>query len=132
MKEKTMEFPPYPNDEDDGVLNLTFDEYQERSQARAVYPQAGLGVNFTYPALGICGEAGEVAEKVKKVERDGHGVMTDEARAAITKELGDVLWYVAAMCRELGISMEDAARVNLDKVDGRHARGTLHGSGDDR
>jgi NTP pyrophosphatase (non-canonical NTP hydrolase) len=125
-----MEIPFYPPDEEDEVLS--FAEYQQRSQSRAVYPDAGSRTNFAYPALGLCGESGEVAEKVKKLLRDEGGDMTIEARDAIKKELGDVLWYIAAMCRELDITMEDVARANLEKVDGRHSRGTLRGSGDDR
>jgi NTP pyrophosphatase (non-canonical NTP hydrolase) len=113
-------------------LNLTFEEYAKLSQARAVYPYAGQQINFAYPALGLCGESGEVAEKIKKVLRDKNGVPSAEDKVAITKEIGDVLWYIAALCRELDISMEDVAVENIRKLNGRHERGTLHGSGDDR
>lgn len=122
-----MEFPPYPNDLE---VPLTFAEYQRRSQARAIYPNRGD--NIVYPIIGICGEAGEVAEKLKKVLRDKGGVWSDDDQRLLVKELGDVLWYIAAVASELKIDMQDIADANLDKVDGRHERGTLQGSGDDR
>lgn len=109
---------------------LTFSEYHEQSQRRAIYPN--VGDNVFYPVLGICGEAGELAEKLKKCLRDKGGKISDEDRRLMVKELGDVLWYVSAVSRELGIDLEDVAQASLDKVNGRHERGTLHGSGDDR
>ncbi len=109
---------------------LTFSEYQSRSAATAVYP--GIGKNLAYPTLGLAGESGEVAEKVKKVIRDQGGEVTDETRKALRKELGDVLWYVAALCRELEIDLGDVARENLEKLLSRKERGVLHGSGDER
>ena len=113
-----------------GNMGLTFDEYDDRSQSRAVYPN--VGDNVLYPVLGVCGEAGELAEKLKKCLRDKDGQIAGEDHRLMVKEVGDVLWYLSAVCRELGISLEHAAKVNLEKVDGRHDRGTLHGSGDDR
>jgi NTP pyrophosphatase (non-canonical NTP hydrolase) len=77
-------------------------------------------------------EAGEVANKVKKVLRDHGGVVTPELTAAITDELGDVLWYVASLARELGVSMEEVATVNLAKLQARRERGKLAGNGDAR
>ncbi len=105
-------------------------EYHERSQARAIYPNRGN--NIVYPILGLCGESGEAAEKVKKVLRDRDGNFSEEDRRLIIKELGDILWYISAAAAELGTDLEEVALVNLEKVDGRHARNTLHGSGDDR
>ncbi len=125
-----MEIPPYPPE--DEHRGLTLDEYQERSQARAIYPDAGKGTNIYYPTLGICGEAGEVAEKIKKVLRDKNGVLSEEDLLGVVKELGDVLWYVAALSRELGVNLQRVAELNLAKLTLRHANGTLHGSGDDR
>jgi NTP pyrophosphatase (non-canonical NTP hydrolase) len=125
-----MEIPTYPDEIDDEPL--TFAEYQRRSQASAVYPFAGQMINYVYPILGMCGETGEVAEKLKKIMRDKHGIIDDEDRRQLTKELGDVLWYIAATARELGLTMEEVAATNLEKVDGRRTRGTLRGSGDDR
>jgi NTP pyrophosphatase (non-canonical NTP hydrolase) len=109
---------------------MTMNEYQELSGMTAVYP--GRGSNFVYPTLGLCGEAGEVAEKVKKLVRDGDAVPTDEFRAAIKKELGDVLWYLAQMCHEMGFALDDVGQANIDKLRSRMERGKLNGSGDDR
>ena len=109
---------------------MEFDFYQQRTGETAVYPN--VGSNFIYTTLGLSGEAGEVAEKVKKIVRDRGGVPTEEDREAIAKELGDVLWYVAQLCSELGLSMDDVALGNLAKLASRQQRGVLQGSGDNR
>ena len=109
---------------------MTLKEYQEQSRVTALYPDNGK--NFIYPTLGLVGEAGEVAEKVKKILRDHAGVIDDEQRQKIAKELGDVLWYVAQLSTELSLSLEDVAAANLDKLRSRMERGTLSGSGDER
>jgi NTP pyrophosphatase (non-canonical NTP hydrolase) len=105
-------------------------DYQERSRATAVYPDAGD--NLLYPTLGLCGEAGEVAEKVKKMVRDDAGVLSAERRAALSKELGDVLWYLAQLATEAELDLEAIAQDNLDKLLSRQRRSVLQGSGDDR
>lgn len=107
-----------------------FNTYQDRAWETAVYPNRGG--NLTYTVLGLNGEAGEVAEKVKKILRDRGGEVDDAARQALAKELGDVLWYVAAVCSELGLSLADIAADNLTKLSDRRDRGALHGSGDNR
>lgn len=109
---------------------MDFSEYQKRSAETAIYPDVGR--NLAYPTLGLAGETGEVAERVKKVIRDRGGVVDDEMRQGLSKELGDVLWYVAALCRELGLDMDAVARQNLDKLLSRKERGRLQGSGDER
>ncbi len=109
---------------------MRFSEYQLRSRATAVYPQ--LGHNLAYPALGLCGEAGETAEKIKKALRDDDGILTDERREAVAAELGDVLWYVAQLATEAGLELEVIAEANLEKLASRQQRRVLHGSGDDR
>ena len=109
---------------------MRFSDYQARSRATAVYPDAGN--NIVYPALGLCGEAGETAEKVKKAIRDDGGTLTEERREAIAAELGDVLWYVAQLATEDGLELEEIAQANLDKLASRQRRAVLHGSGDDR
>ena len=109
---------------------MNFKEYQTQSRKTAKYPDAGK--NFIYPTLGLCGESGEVAEKMKKVLLDQGGVMSSETRENIKKELGDVLWYVAQIATELEIDLEDIAQTNLDKLFSRMERGVLHGSGDNR
>lgn len=108
---------------------LTFADYQKGAATTAVYPGRGEG-NWIYPALGLAGESGEICEKIKKAIRDDAGRMTDERRALLAKELGDVLWYVATMCSELGLSLDDVASHNLAKLAARKTAGTLHGSGD--
>jgi NTP pyrophosphatase (non-canonical NTP hydrolase) len=84
-----------------------------------------------YDGLGM-GESGEVQGKIKKIIRDNNGRITHENVAEIKKELGDCLWYIASMCDSLGLKMEDVATGNIEKLQGRRDRGTLHGSGDNR
>lgn len=109
---------------------MTFDEYQTQSRKTAVYPEQGK--NFIYPVLGLAGEAGEVAEKIKKVLRDDAGIVSEEKKIEIQKELGDVLWYVAQIATELGLSFDGIANANIEKLFSRMDRGALHGSGDNR
>ena len=91
-----------------------------------------MGCNPIYPTLGLTGEAGEVADKVKKVIRDRGGSFDRETREAIKLELGDVLWYVAQLASELGYDLEEVAEANLQKLSSRAARGRIGGSGDQR
>ena len=104
-------------------------EYQLRSRRTAEYPRAAW---LAYPALGLAGEAGEVAEHAKKAIRDDGGEVSDERRAAMAKELGDVLWYVAQLATELDLTLDEIADQNLEKLLSRQRRGVLSGSGDDR
>ena len=104
-------------------------EYQRLSRRTAGYPRDAW---LAYPALGLAGEAGEVAEQVKKSIRDDGGTVSDERREALTKELGDVLWYTAQLATELDLDLDEIARINLDKLLSRQRRGVLSGSGDDR
>jgi len=109
---------------------MTFAEYQQQSRVTAKYPD--LGKNFIYPTLGLAGESGEVAEKIKKVIRDKGGVIDDETRQLIAKELGDVLWYVAQIATELGLSLDDVAAGNIEKLMSRLERNVISGNGDTR
>jgi NTP pyrophosphatase (non-canonical NTP hydrolase) len=109
---------------------MDFSEYQRLSRRTATYPHAGE--DMTYPALGLCGEAGEVAEKIKKTIRDDAGVLSEERRDALARELGDVLWYTAQLATEAGLELERIAQDNLDKLLSRQERGVLRGSGDER
>ena len=109
---------------------MTFNEYQKLARKTAIYKNAGN--NYIYPTLGLCGEAGEVAEKIKKIIRDGDGIITDEKKVEIEKELGDVLWYIANLGAELELDMDIIASKNIDKLQSRKTRGVLHGSGDNR
>ena|SRR3989344_9194133 len=109
---------------------MTFEEYQEKSRKTVKYPDAGR--NFIYPTLGLSGEAGEVADKIKKVLRDDGGMIKEETRLEILKELGDVLWYVAQIATELNLSLEEVAALNIEKLYSRLERGKITGSGDNR
>jgi NTP pyrophosphatase (non-canonical NTP hydrolase) len=133
-------------------LELTFNEYDQTARKTAIYPQihavfdrrdeslSGDPMYYTnmepltviYPALKLAGEAGEFAEKLGKVLRDDAGRISPERKEALLKELGDVLWYVAAAARELGSSLPEVARLNLEKLTSRADRGVLGGSGDER
>ena len=109
---------------------MDFHTYQQRSRATACYPDAGA--NPIYPTLGLCGEAGEVADKIKKVLRDQGGEFSAEVIAALQLELGDVLWYVAQLATELGLELDQVAQANLEKLASRSARNVISGSGDSR
>ncbi len=108
---------------------MELSEYQLLSRQTAEYPREAW---LAYPALGLAGEAGEVAEHAKKAIRDDGGAITDERREAISKELGDVLWYVSQTASELGLELDEIAAANLEKLFSRQRRGVLSGSGDNR
>lgn len=109
---------------------MTFDEYQKLSRETAIYPDKGK--NFVYPTLGLIGEAGEVAEKIKKILRDKNRTINKETKKELAKELGDVLWYLSQLITELNLSLDKVASLNIDKLSSRKERDTLHGSGDNR
>jgi len=106
-------------------------EYQNKAYKYAVYPSIG-GDDKIYLALGLAGEAGEVADKIKKIYRDKGGVYSDNDLKEIMLELGDVLWYVSEMSRVLGFSLNDVAQENINKLESRFNRGVIGGSGDNR
>jgi len=108
---------------------MTINEYQNKAVETAIY---GAGSNIIYPTLGLCGEAGEVADKVKKVLRDKNSEFSDEIKLELAKEIGDVAWYIAALCRDLGYTMEEVLQMNLDKLASRKERNMISGSGDNR
>lgn len=85
-----------------------------------------------YLACGICEEAGETAGKVKKTIRDHDGYFDMERRLGVARELSDILWYVANQAHQMGYTLSDIAEINIDKINGRIERRTLHGSGDNR
>lgn len=109
---------------------MDFGEYQNKARKTAIYPD--LGKNYIYPVLGLVGESGEVAEKVKKLIRDKGGVVDDEFTTEITKELGDILWYISNLAVEFGIMLDDIASTNIEKLFSRMERDKLHGNGDNR
>lgn len=99
---------------------MNFDEYQSAAGTTALYPRR-LD-NLEYPTLGLAGEAGEVANIVKKIQRDQQGVITDEVRTKLKDELGDVLWYISACADELGLSLSEIASYNVNKLAKRHGQ----------
>ena len=109
---------------------MDFQTYQKKARETAKYPN--LGSNNIYPTLGLVGEAGEVAEKIKKVIRDKNSIFDEESKLAIKKELGDVLWYLSNLCTEFNFSLDEVALNNLEKLKLRAAKGKISGSGDDR
>jgi NTP pyrophosphatase (non-canonical NTP hydrolase) len=101
-------------------MKLTFEEYQHQASETALYPKRLQ--NLEYPTLGLAGEAGEVANIVKKIQRDFGGKLTDEIRLKLKDELGDVLWYISACGDELGLTLEEIAEFNIKKLAARHQR----------
>ena len=104
-------------------------EYQQRALETAIYPQ---DKKIIYPILGLTGEAGEVADKVKKVLRDNNQVFDDERRKAIALELSDVMWYCATLANDLGYTLQEIAEMNYEKLSSRQKRGKINGNGDYR
>lgn len=109
---------------------MTFNDYQQQTNKTAIYPSRGN--NFIYPVLGMLGEAGEVAEKIKKIWRDKNNIISQEDSLEIKKEMGDVLWYLSQLATELKLDFDDVAQTNILKVNSRLARNKLNGSGDNR
>ncbi len=101
-------------------MKLSFEEYQQEARQTALYPNRLK--NLEYPTLGLAGEAGEVANIVKKIQRDFGGKITDEIRAKLKDELGDVLWYIAACADELNLTLMEIAEFNVEKLAKRHNR----------
>jgi|TARA_R110000868_G_scaffold102674_5_gene282805 NTP pyrophosphatase (non-canonical NTP hydrolase) len=108
---------------------MEMNAYQVAAKETAVFPP---DQGIVYTTLGLASEAGEVADKVKKVIRDNDGVFSEEVRESIKKELGDVLWYVSGLAWELGYSLDNVAAANIAKLSSRFERGKIGGSGDDR
>jgi len=99
-------------------MKISFEEYQTAASLTALYPNRLK--NLEYPTLGLTGEAGEVANIVKKIQRDFGGEITEEIRSKLKDELGDVLWYISACADELGLTLEQIAEFNLKKLAKRH------------
>ena len=108
---------------------MHFDTYHSFAKTTAIYPKEKA---LEYLALGLCGESGEVAEKIKKIIRDKNGQITQQDKEAIIKELGDVLWYVANLADELGYLLSGIASLNLIKLKKRKREGKIKGNGDNR
>lgn len=124
--------------------------YQQRSRKTAIYPKVAIvekvpigettctlevvsdAIGWVYPAGKLGGECGELQEKLFKILRDDGGKTSDEKREAVKKELGDILWYVAQLATEFGLTLSDVAQANIEKLESRQTRGVLGGSGDNR
>ena len=107
-----------------------FDVYQQES--RKTWNEIPMNHSIVYPTMGMVNEAGEVAGKVKKIFRDRGGEITETDREALKQELGDVLWYLAQICTELNLSLQEVAEANLTKLFSRLERGQIRGDGDNR
>lgn len=110
---------------------MTFDEYQKQAATTAIHADHGL-LDLAHWGLGLTGESGEIAEKIKKIIRDQDQTLTEETRQMLAKEMGDVLWYLAALADHLGVRLEDVAKANAAKLQDRKQRNVLHGNGDNR
>lgn len=108
---------------------MRINEYQDKTHTTAMYPADSA---MSYLALGLTGEAGEIADKVKKVIRDDGSLLLPEKRKDLAKELGDLMWYTAQFASFLGYGLEEIAEMNLQKLNDRKNRNQLGGSGDDR
>jgi len=113
---------------------MTFDEYQKQAITTDAYGGKGgfLSIAFINKVLGLAGESGEVADKVKKLQRNKDGKINQTDVQELSKELGDVLWYLSAIAHYLGVSLDDLAQQNLDKLFDRKARGVIKSKGDNR
>ncbi len=113
---------------------MNFDEYQKRAAKYDFFEATKdlKAVGFTEKVLGLVGEAGEAADKIKKILRDKNGVISDEDKQMVVKELGDTLWYIAAISRYLETPLSEVAMGNLEKLESRLQRNKLHGEGDER
>ena len=108
---------------------MTFNEYNKLAASTDKYP---VSVKPWIYALGLAGEAGEVADKLKKQYRDNGGVISNEAKVELVKELGDVMWYITRLAASLGYSLCEVASMNVEKLRSRAERGAIHGEGDNR
>lgn len=111
---------------------MTFDEYQKAAGRTAIYPTDDHMVALYYAALGLAGEAGEVAGEVSKAIRDDECRVTPERLDKLRGEAGDVLWHLSALCDRLGVDLGEVARANLCKLADRQRRGAIGGSGGNR
>lgn len=108
---------------------MKLNDYQTQAATTAMYSDE---FKVIYPTLGLVGEAGEVAEKIKKMLRDEAGVLSPKRKQEIVKELGDVLWYLAILARDLDVELATVAAINLEKLSARKEKGKITGDGDNR
>jgi len=110
----------------------SFDAYQETAAETAVFPRKSQLETLMYLGLGLTGESGESAEKIKKLYRDYNGVITEEFRDNLIKELGDIIWYASQIALELGVNFSEVAERNIEKLQSRMKQNKIQGSGDNR
>ena len=106
---------------------MNINTYQQHASETAIYKD-----KLIYPTLGLAGEAGEIANKVKKILRDNSGNLQESVREDLICELGDVLWYIAALATDLNVELSEVANKNIEKLNSRKNRGAIGGSGDNR
>lgn len=106
---------------------MDMSDYQAQAKKTAIYQQG-----IIYPAVGLASEVGELCGEVKRILRDDGGTLTEARKARLTAELGDVLWYVAALASDLGVDLGQVARANIDKLLSRQQRNVLTGEGGER
>lgn len=111
---------------------MTLNQYQYEAALTAIYPGKDTLEGLVYTILGLTGEAGECANKCKKILRDDNQELTEERRVQLAKEIGGTLWYIAMCSKELGYNLSEIAQMNIDELRSRQERGTLQGSGDNR
>lgn len=111
---------------------MNFNDYQERTAKTAVYTGQNSVGGLVYATLGLTGETGEIANKVKKILRDNSGELTEETKLKLLDEAGDCAWYLSQFITELGGKLEDVAVANIAKLTSRLERGVIQGSGDNR
>jgi len=111
---------------------MTFNEYQKESKKTVIYSEKKIAHPLSYLTLGLVGEAGEAAEKVKKLMRDHDDVVDEDRKEGLIQEMGDVLWYMAQIATELGVDLEAVPEANLKKIFSRKQRGVIQGEGDKR
>ncbi len=104
---------------------VTFEDYKLAIDPLVVYPRGNQIEALQYVVLGLNGEAGEVAEQIKKAMRNDHGDISGERLAALKKEAGDVLWYLTRLADELGTDLTEIAQLNVEKLFARKAQGSL-------
>lgn len=110
---------------------MTLDEYQKQALVTAVFTDDKFK-DLAHWVLGITGEAGEIAEKIKKIIRDKNGELSFDDKEELIKEIGDVMWYLAVLTKHLGYDFDEVGDRNIAKLRSRHARGKIGGSGDNR
>jgi NTP pyrophosphatase (non-canonical NTP hydrolase) len=108
---------------------MELNDYQKAALATAIYPQEK---KIIYPLIGLAGETGEVADKIKKEIRDRDSEFGTDSRREIAKEIGDVMWYLASLANDLGYTLDEIAKMNIEKIQSRRHRDKIHGDGDNR